>query len=229
MSKFKKLLIEEKIKDWVVNNYQCLTETKFSRVMTAYFEKGFIIVSAERSCEAEKGSSCTSQEIEIQIVNNNKNDKQIRQDIRKDGFGFVPTNGGYREKVIGKDGTETYVDNPHPEKSYIIQNTFEDTRRIEQLGKDLCTKYNQDSFLFKPPQAQDPKAYFVDRNGNILATFTGKTISDLTQQYYTYLRKENPIKRFSLKEWVLYVPKPPKTATAAYERFGEIFINFSDD
>lgn len=225
MSKFKKIVEEEKIKNWVVQNYQRLDESSFSRVMTTYFDKGFIIVSSDRSCEAEKGRECTAQEIKSQAEVNNENNKKIHWDFTRAKFGFVPTYGGFKEKKVAADGTETYIDSPHPERSYIVPNNREDMKAIKKLGMDICTKYNQDSFLFKPPQSQDTKAYFLDRNGNVQVTFEGRSISDLTQQYYTHLRSENPIKRFSLKEWVLYVPKPPTCATAAFERYGEIFLD----
>lgn len=231
MKVFKQLIEEEKKKEWIKENYQLLDETRFSRVVTKYFDTGFIIVSAQRTCEAEKGRKCTAKELEHQQWTNNQNDKDIHWDFTRAKFGFVPVYGGYREKVVGSDGVESYKAEPIIEKSYIVPNNHEDIEDIKKLGMSLCEKYNQDSFLFKPPNAKDTKAYFIDRNGGVMDTFTGKTISDMTQQYYTFLRKENPIKRFTMKEtkeWIHYVPYSPDSATAARERYGEIFIKFKD-
>jgi len=229
MSKFKQIIEEEKKKEWIKENYQLLDEVHFSRVMTKYFDKGFIIVSAERTCEAEKGRKCSAKEMEHQQWTNKQNDKDIHWDFTRAKFGFVPVYGGYREKVSAPDGTESFVAEPVIEKSYIVPNNHENIEDIKKLGMFLCKKYNQDSFLFKPPNAEDTKAYFVDRNGGVIDTFTGKTISDMTQQYYTHLRKENPVKRFSFKEWIHYVPESPDGATAARERYGEIFIKFAKE
>ncbi len=227
MEKFKRLLEEEKKRDWIVKHCQLLGETKFSRIVTTYFEKGFIIISAERTCEAELGRECSPEELKAQEEKNKKNNKEIHWDFTRAKFGFVPTYGGYREKIPQQDGTEVFSEKPNLEKSYIVPNNHDNTEDIKNLGMFLCQKYNQDSFLYKPPQAQDQKAYFIDRSGTIQVEFEEKTVSDLTQQYYTYLRKENPIKRFSLKEWVHYVPKSPNSATEAFSRYGEIFVKFS--
>jgi hypothetical protein len=225
--KFKRLIEEEKKREWIIKNYQFLDEAKFSRVVTTYFEKGFIVISAERTCEAEMGRECTPEEFEAQEEKNKKNDKEIHWDFTRAKFGFVPTYGGYREKITNPDGSEGLSQKPNLEKSYIVMNSHDNTEDIKKLGMALCEKYDQESFLFKPPQAQDSKAYFIGRNGAVQMEFEGKTVSDLTQQYYTYLRKEDPIKRFSLKEWVHWAPNSPRSATEAYNRYGEVFIKFS--
>ena len=42
--------------------YQLVTEASLGRVLGKYFEIGFIIISAERSCEAEQGRECSEDE-----------------------------------------------------------------------------------------------------------------------------------------------------------------------
>ena len=51
-----------------MSGYQLVTEAGLGRILGKYFDIGFIIISAERSCEAEKGQKCSeAEELEQQI------------------------------------------------------------------------------------------------------------------------------------------------------------------
>ena len=56
-----------------MSKYQLVTEASLGRVLGKYFEIGFIIVSAERSCDSEKGRECTDEEQLDQEKQNKQN------------------------------------------------------------------------------------------------------------------------------------------------------------
>ena len=109
---------------------------------------------------------------------------------------------------------------------------------LQNLGMNLCQKYNQDSFLFKPPASEDNRAFFIDRTGNAEMTFGNVKVADMSQVYFTYLRKNQPSRRFSMTDdagaevedkdlqesFRMYIPKSPTTFGEAKLRMGEIFM-----
>ena len=92
----------------------------------------------------------------------------------------------------------------------------------------LSAKYNQDSFFFKPPNAESTDAYYLKRDGSIDMTFHDFKFGDLEQEYYTQLakgpEKRQPDKRFSALMESMLVPVPPRNATEARSRRGEFFV-----
>jgi hypothetical protein len=236
----------------ILSGYQMLNESSMSRVLGEYFNLGFIIITGDRSCWAEQGGrDCSPEEEKEQAEKNKKNEKLIRQDIKNAGFGFVPTYGGFKEKIM-HDGMVCYLDNPHPEKSFIIpakkiasEHPRADYESLRKLGVELCIKYNQDSFLYKPPQKVDKSAYFIDKHDKVESTFSNVKVDDIAQQYFTALRKDaNKIgnggtepdkakdkRRFSLLEskssegkWYFFIPKSPRDTSEARSRYGEFFF-----
>ena len=227
-----------------MSKYQLVTEASLARVLGKYFETGFMIVSAERGCESEKKRDCTEEEGMEQEQQNKKNERAIRQDIREAGFGFVPAFGGFRELVQDKEtGDVSFRDNPNPEASFVVpMKPGKSLDELRDLGVQLSAKYNQDSFLYKPPATDDNKAYFIDKYGNVETSFSNVTVGDMSQVYFTYLRKNSPNRRFSLTDpgageqadseeenlirenFVMYIPRSPKTFGEAKQRMGEIFI-----
>lgn len=238
----KQLLTEWKqYVETLIDQRQRLTETTLKRVMEKYFDVGFVSISADRDCDSEKGFPCTPEEQMVQAKENKENEKRIRQDINAAGFGYIPTFGGFRERVVDPEtGEETLKDNPEPEASFTIpavrRNGEEGPQVIEALhafARKACEDYNQDSYLFKPPQAEDPNAYFLTRTGEIDGddgTFTDVVANDLEQIYFTKLRKKKGVAtygdRFSFlpENFSLYIPHVPKTVREARRRRGEIFI-----
>jgi len=208
-----------------------ITEANLSRVIIRYWDSGFVIISANRSAEAELGRPPSPEEEEAQAATNRANDQKIRGMIRAAGFGFVPTWGGYREMIVDPETGESKLsDTANPEPSYIIpamklgtETETPDTTALKELGKQLSTEFNQDSFLYKPSVLEDPKAYYLDRNGNVEMTFSGLTPNDFLQTYYTQLR--NKPGRFTLTEH--YMAVPPRDLPEATRRYGELFWRFA--
>lgn len=222
--------------------WHLLTEVTLKRILEKYFDEGFIIITADRSCKAEKGlgedEECDPKDVEAQAEINNKNYKKIRDEIRQAGFGFLPVRGGYKEKVVNKETGETkYVDTDRPEKSLIVMARPGETlnsEKLKDLGIKLAKKYNQDSFMYKPPSEEDSNIYYIDKHGDIDMTFNDVIVNDVMQIYYTQLHKR-PHERFTASEkpseeespiQEVYIPKPPSSVAEARKRMGEIFIRF---
>ena len=233
-----RLLVESVLfREQVLSECQVLTEASLGRVLNKYFDLGFMVITADRTCEAEKGSACTEEEVAQQNKLNKQNERQLKSDLAAAGFGFVPTYGGFRERVIDPDtGEEKLIDNPEPEMSFIVPaqrrgskgQAAGDSEALRQLGMELSAKYNQDSFLFKPPASEDSWAHWITRTGKKEMSFDDVVANDLEQIYFTKLRKKPG--RFSLtedtknQEFVLYIPRAPRSVAEARKRYGEIFI-----
>lgn len=222
-----------------MSNYQLVTEAGLGRILGKYFDVGFIIISAERSCEAELGRKCSEDEQIEQNKLNKQNERRMRDEIRQAGFGFVPSYGGFREMVVDPEtGEHSFQDNPDPEPSFVIPlKAGKEMQELQDLGIELSQKYNQDSFLLKPPASEDDRAYFIDKTGNVEMSFNNVKVSDMSQVYFTYLRKNSSDRRFSMlddpqeseeedlqESFVMYIPKSPQTFGDAKRRMGEIFM-----
>tara|TARA_R100000750_G_C2329945_1_gene89761 strand:+ start:240 stop:974 length:735 start_codon:yes stop_codon:yes gene_type:complete len=226
--------------------YHILNETAFSRVVTDYGELGYIIITSDRTCEAEQGRECSEEEIAEQEKENAMNMDTFLQDIRSAGFGYLPVYGGYKEYLKNEKGEKVYddetgeakmVDTDTPENSVIVAlrsdvgregNTVED---LKKLGMGLSRNYNQDSFFFKPPNDIDTKAYYLKPDGSIDLEFTDFTINDLKRVYYTQM-KRGPKHRFTAldeeKEMFFRVRTSPTSTAEARQRYGEYFMKFID-
>ena len=212
-----------------------LDETTMTALQGKYNEEGFIVITSDRTCAAEKGlpygSKCPDEEEMAQQEINLQNREILKQEIRAAGFGFTPTLGGYKEK-IEKDGEVTLVDTDEPEHSFLIMARNDqpglDYQSLKDFGIKMAKKYNQDSFFFKPPDRVDTKSYYVKQDGSIDMDFKGRTYGDVDQEYYTQLakgsEKYDQKKRFTALPENLMFPLPPLNASEARSRRGEIFV-----
>tara|TARA_R100000805_G_C3615371_1_gene116791 strand:- start:650 stop:1393 length:744 start_codon:yes stop_codon:yes gene_type:complete len=215
----------------VGNTWQIITEATLNRVMTKYADLGFIVISADRSCSAEKGSPCSDEEEAEQDNINKQNEKNIKADIRAAGFGFIPSYGGFREKDATGEGSIEILG----EKSFIIPVGGYGGEKVgieglKQLGIELSKKYNQDSFFFKPPDEEDKDAYWINQSGGVDGKFTGVVTNDPEQQFFTRLRKDKGKQTYGDTftyteglERVLLIPPTPDGMSEARQRYGEIF------
>jgi hypothetical protein len=220
----------------VGDTWQIITEATLNRVMTKYADLGFIVISADRTCSAEKGSPCSDDEELVQDKANKENEKNLKADIRAAGFGFIPSYGGFREKdASGEDTIEVLG-----EKSFIIPvggygGENAGIEGLKQLGIDLSKRYNQDSFFFKPPDAEDKDAYWIKQDGSVDGTFTGVVTNDPKQQFFTRLRKDKGKETYGDtftytegRERVLLIPPSPDGMAEARKRYGEIFFRIDE-
>ena len=232
---------KEQLGEEIRREWQLLSETSIYRLVTAYMEDGFIIVSADRSCEAESGAKkCTEEQVARQDHLNRENRNKLKQVLRRSGFGYVPTLGGFKEKLTDPEtgkavidpetGDPVLVDTEFPERSFVVHSRKGDKGRspeeLRQLGLDIANQFNQDSILYKPPNAVDPKAYYLTRNGEVDMVFEDLTVEDLDQIFYTQLAKGTQ-RRYSHipenYERAYYIPKPPNGMQEAVKRYGETF------
>ena len=216
---------------------QQLNEADMTRVLTKYVDDGFIVITSDRTCEAEKGLSggdtCSAEESAEQDKINHQNYKEMVAAVRGSGFGYIPAFGGYKEKVVDKDtGKETSVDTDKPENSIIIvarPNIGKDHEALKALGIEIAKKYNQDSFFYKPPNPEDTKAYYIDRTGGVDMEFSSFRPEDVAQEFYTQLKKGRKRRFTALPEnleKIIYLRQHPKSVWEARRRYGEIFLRF---
>jgi len=222
--------------------YHVLSETAFSRIVTDYGKKGYIIITSDRSCEAEKGQNCSEEEVIDQDKVNAENMKQLQSEIRSAGYGYLPALGGYKEDLIDpetkkpardEEGEIIKVDTERPENSIIVMARPEkgrDHEELKQYGMELTDKYSQDSFFYKPPNNEDEGAYWITSDGTIDMSFEKFTANDLKQEFYTQMSR-GPRHRFTAidenREMVFRVRTSPTSTAEARRRYGEIFLKFT--
>ena len=223
--------------------YHILNETAFSRIVTDYGERGYVIITSDRTCEAGSNRKCSEEEISTQAKQNTENMKSLIQDTRGSGFGYLPTLGGYKEDLIdpktGKpkrdaEGNVVKVDTDKPENSIVVMARPDknlDHEKLKQFGMNISGKYNQDSFFYKPPNNVDKGAYWIKPDGSIDRKFETFTINDLTQEFYTQMVR-GPQHRFTAldekKEMFFRVRTSPTSTAEARQRYGEYFMKFID-
>lgn len=208
------------------SKFESLEELNVFDVESRYAKFGFIIISANRSCEAELGkSSCSEEEIQNQAKINNAQNKVLKADIRSAGFGFLPVFGGYKEKVKSSDGTISLKEVLEPAvivvaKKIGTNEEAADIKELYQLGLNLCGKFNQDSFLYHPP-FPNKKAFYINRQGDTEMEFSGEMkFNDLTKDFFTKMNKNQ--QRFTFTENLFFLSSP-QTLSEAKKRYGEEF------
>lgn len=178
-------------------------------VLRRYPDMGFAVLSSNRSCEAEKGGECTPEEQHRQGQINKKNNQQLKGDIKSAGWTYIPVSGGYKEKV----GDEEMMEVEEP--SYIIPAAQRHTggtgkstaRDLLGFSIQMCKKYNQDAFLFKPyisekgveymdGEMKGDKIYLVDKSGSVIDSFSKIEIGNMDNEFFTKMGSRSE-KRFS--------------------------------
>ena len=209
---------------------QPITEADLSRIVTDYMDDGFIIITSDRSCEAEQGlpsgEPCPEDLAAEQDRINKENFPILQKTVRDAGFGYVPVLGGYKEQLPTEPGEpKQYVDTDDPEDSLLIHSRKK-PEELKQLGIDLAKQFNQDSFFYKPPGSEDKNAYWIKQDGSIDMTFKDFSYNDISQIYYTQLAKK-PHRRFTAlpENFQFYVRKHPVSVSEARRRYGETFFN----
>ncbi len=251
MSNILKEYIKEVVRQEPKPHLIRLDETSFNRLVSTYFDYGFVIISANRTRGGYFGTSDITPEQEEELRKRNKKaDAELKQDLRHTGFGYVPVWGGYKEKakdpvtgetIMEKDPTTgeekpKLVDTSEPEPSYIIVGKKAagqepaDPEKLKALGMQLTTKYDQDTFLWKPPNKIDKDAYYITKDGSVDMTFSEpKSIDNLTKLFYTQMRNKGK-HRYTLNEesMTYWVRQGPDGMQEAIKRYGEEFFRFKE-
>lgn len=232
-----------------------LTEASLQHIINKKYS-GYFILSACRSdwveYELDKLGITTEEEFrekfhgtKMEYLNpkywNNLRSKELENDLKSLGFGYIPVYGGFKETSNEKpDGITVY------ERSYFVpfdgdgEEAFNEVKeKIIELGK----KYRQESVTICPP-GEAPYFYVTTKypNGDDVGTeqrYFGKDykINDVAQQFFTANNKSDrwndgdfskkPPRRFSFESTneSVMVGGDPMSYAEAYSRNmkGEIF------
>lgn len=198
---------------------QRVDESSLNRIFQKHYNDGFIIITSWRG--------------EKSIEQNNKDFNELKRIVKEHKFSFIPIFGGFIENIGTEDEREVR------EPSLLVTNheigsnkARQNDKELFNLGIELCNKYNQDVFLFKPI-GEDLTSYYIDKNGEVDMTFYNKTINDLTKIYFTDLSKnvfsgikDKTSKRFTFTESI-YINNSPIDLNDAKKRYGEQFFNLN--
>lgn len=190
-------------------------ETSLEGMFGKHSEAGYIIISAFRGGD----------DVADQLKQNLQASKQLKSDIRSTGYSFIPVWGGFIENVNTPEAKTVR------EQAYIVFNYKKrdlqpDSEELKQIGKTLCRKYKQESFLYKPTGTAN-KAMYINGSGSVIANFTTASPTQAADEYFTSLSKSRKKgnKKFTYREGKVYLAKRPETVAEAYTRPGEIYFN----
>jgi hypothetical protein len=148
-------------------------ESNLNRILDHHTKNGFIIITSYR---------------------NEKNDKLNKKDfhalkiiVQESGYSYIPVYGGFIENKNTPE--ERIIQEPAlfiPNR--VVHSDRAEEDKLVEFGMMLCDYYDQESFFYQPENSD--KAYYLDKDGNTDATFTGKTVNDLTQIYFTDLSQK---------------------------------------
>ncbi len=195
-----------------------INETSMVGMLTKHSDAGYVVISAFRG--------------EYSFEENLKRSKKLKDDINKSGYAHIPVWGGF----IENKGLPT--EREVKERSFVIMNygkgtdqSIEGSDELSELGRYLCAKYEQESYLYKP-QGKEKTAYYITSNGSIDMKFNATSPSQAADEYFTSLVKSYfknakvKTKSFTYSEGVIYMAQSPKGMQEAIKRRGEIFFNF---
>jgi hypothetical protein len=173
-----------------------LDEVGLNRLMS-HFNPGFVAVNAHLTGNTKE--------------ENKTNTKELKNMIKKYGYGYIPVIGGWKEPSTGEISTE--------ETFIIPPKSTNDLDTIFELGKTACKKFNQHSFLYcvgKENNEIDARWYDGDGNPTDDPDFKSVTLNDLKQQYFTAINKS--------KESPSFKEKTPKQFTLLANNVVELYI-----
>lgn len=196
---------------------QRLTEKNLNRLVQGHDNKGYAIISGSREANTEE--------------ENNIKTKELKDELKKSGYSYVPVYGGYQE--IGKDAST--------EKSFMVFpfdknfKQYTDFETFQNFMINLTDKYDQDSVLIKRP-GENPRYWnrmkeVENANGEIVRvpertwdtwSFDNEpTLNDVTQKYFTALKSwKNDFTKGKPQRWTFeeYHLRPhPGTLTANHQ------------
>lgn len=152
-----------------------IEKVTLDRVLNKHGSNGMINISANRS--------------DMPQERNDEKTRKLIEDIKKSGFSFLPTYGGYR----AKNGVEDDY-----EPSFVVFNydakTGEprDFNELYNYALQWCKKYQQDSVLIKAP-GKNP--IWVDKNGNKKNTRESDKHwkNDPKQEFFTSFKNKDEV------------------------------------
>ena len=182
--------------------YMPLTETTINRVVNGHDKEGYAIISACResiykndngdiSLIEKDGYFKIDPNSQEHTDINNIHTKQLKEKIKNNNYSYVEVFGGFKEEGQKEASFE---------KSFIVFPFNYKNGQTENFNKffdtilEWAVDYNQDAILFKFPN-KNPR--YFDKYGNYVddTEFTGTSINDITQEYFTALKKWDDMSR----------------------------------
>jgi hypothetical protein len=151
-----------------------IDEVTLDRVLKKHGNNGMINISANRSDEPQDV--------------NDKNTKELIRDLKRSGYSYLPTYGGYR----GADGEEGDYEPSFVVFNYDVNGNAGDFDELRQFALTLCGKYNQDCVLIKAP-GEAP--IYVDSEGNKINSRESSNTwkNDPSQTYFTSFKSKDSV------------------------------------
>ena len=151
-----------------------IDETTLDRILKKHGQNGMINISANRT--------------DMPTEYNDQKTKELIADLKKSGYSYLPTYGGYR----GTDGVEDDY-----EPSFVVFNYDEDGKakdfdELKQFAQYLCGKYEQNSVLIKAP-GEAP--IWVNANGEKVNKRESDKYwkNDPKQEYFTSFKSKDAV------------------------------------
>lgn len=205
-----------------------INETNAKRLLDRHTRFGYAIISASRGGgDFGLDSSIPNEDRKLREINN-KRTKELVDDVRKAGFSYTLTYGGFIENKGEEDEREVY------ERSVVVYanktDKTTDMDRLMDFAIEMCRKYNQDSVLIQEP---NKPAVYLDKNGNVdFELGSNMSFNDASETYFTDLhkntggkmRKSSKPTRFSFTE--SYIGARPQCYSESHIRYlkGEVFL-----
>lgn len=208
------------------SNIVPLRETNARRLISRHAQKGFACISACRGLNEFGLEDTKAGRNELARINNERT-RQLIDDIRKAGFSYTLSYGGFIENKGEADEESVY------ERSAIVYATKRDGKDYPQelfdFAVEECRKFNQDAVLVQMP---NEKPRYIKQDGTTDFEFSGDlSFNDLSQEYFTDLHKNTHGKikdgskptRYSYTE--AYIAPKPQNFVEAHIRHlkGEVF------
>ena len=151
-----------------------IDEVTLDRVLNKHGKDGMINISANRS--------------DMPQERNDAKTRELIDDLKKSGYSYLPTYGGYR----GKNGVEDDYEPSFVVFNYNVDGEQRDFEQLKQFGLNLCGKYDQDSVLIKAP-GQAP--VYLNRNGEKVNSRESEKHwkNDPKQEYFTSFKSKEGV------------------------------------
>lgn len=182
------------------------------RIMHHHGDNGFISISASKS--------------DLPPEVNEKNTREMIRIIKASGYSYLPTYGGYHNIQTGEDSDyepSFLIFNYNEKSQYDDSSGFQE---LEDFGKFLCGKYDQDCFLCKRP---DMPAIYLDRNGNKVSVKETYKYwkNDPTKEYFSTFHTPEQDDEYGIgRRWTNDIHFPDENENADdSEKIKEVYVN----
>ncbi len=163
---------------------------------------------------------------------NHKRNKRFLEKLKAVNYAHYPVWGGFN--VYGNNGLINK--RPMLVKAFVVLNfprassaAYENSDGLNELGQELCKKFEQRFYLFKRKEAGN-NVYLINSAGHTQEKLSLVSMIESADSYFARLSDSGLYGKFEEKHQFLagrlYVPATPDSMAEAYKRYGEVFIKF---